>query len=272
MLDVGSIMNRRWLITVSLGAHIGLGVFLFATGVWRIEKLDSGRADLALAIMMPPAAPEGGPPAGEKPKDPVKKQKKKPDDIVQPEKKLDTSPLASVASETPGTGEGSGSGSGSGSGESTGTCVGDCPGDDAVTAAVCGNGVLETGETCDDGNLTNGDGCSKTCTREEQKKVVLVPPTVLQGLRISGETQIQAPDTAKTEMMRDGKDRTLGTLKICIATDGGISSASVAASTKYAAYDAKLLSTVRSWRYRPYLVNGTPMPVCSTVTFVYTIK
>lgn len=28
---------------------------------------------------------------------------------------------------------------------------------------VCGNNVLETGEQCDDGNLEDGDGCSKAC-------------------------------------------------------------------------------------------------------------
>lgn len=31
---------------------------------------------------------------------------------------------------------------------------------------VCGNGWLERDEECDDGNLTNGDGCSETCTLE----------------------------------------------------------------------------------------------------------
>jgi len=31
---------------------------------------------------------------------------------------------------------------------------------------VCGNGVIETGETCDDGNTVSGDGCSSTCTTE----------------------------------------------------------------------------------------------------------
>ena len=31
-------------------------------------------------------------------------------------------------------------------------------------AAVCGNGILEVGETCDDGNTLNGDGCTATCT------------------------------------------------------------------------------------------------------------
>ena len=33
-------------------------------------------------------------------------------------------------------------------------------------AASCGNGNLETGEECDDGNLVDGDGCSSTCKIE----------------------------------------------------------------------------------------------------------
>jgi len=31
---------------------------------------------------------------------------------------------------------------------------------------VCGNGILDPGEQCDDGNTTSGDGCSATCQRE----------------------------------------------------------------------------------------------------------
>ncbi|HEX5061822.1 MAG TPA: DUF4215 domain-containing protein [Kofleriaceae bacterium] len=32
--------------------------------------------------------------------------------------------------------------------------------------SCCGNGQLDAGEQCDDGNTTNGDGCSATCTTE----------------------------------------------------------------------------------------------------------
>jgi cysteine-rich repeat protein len=32
---------------------------------------------------------------------------------------------------------------------------------------VCGDGVVDAGEACDDGNTTSGDGCSATCTIEE---------------------------------------------------------------------------------------------------------
>ena len=31
---------------------------------------------------------------------------------------------------------------------------------------VCGNGQVEDGEECDDGNVVDGDGCSATCTDE----------------------------------------------------------------------------------------------------------
>jgi len=41
------------------------------------------------------------------------------------------------------------------------TCTASCQ-----LAAVCGNGVLESGEQCDDGNLFNLDGCSSACKYE----------------------------------------------------------------------------------------------------------
>lgn len=31
----------------------------------------------------------------------------------------------------------------------------------------CGNGAVDAGETCDDGNVTDGDGCSATCENED---------------------------------------------------------------------------------------------------------
>jgi cysteine-rich repeat protein len=36
----------------------------------------------------------------------------------------------------------------------------------ALGGAVCGNGVIEAGEECDDGNNSSGDGCSASCQSE----------------------------------------------------------------------------------------------------------
>ena len=39
-------------------------------------------------------------------------------------------------------------------------------GDDVPQVALCGDGILQTGEACDDGNPVPGDGCSGVCTLE----------------------------------------------------------------------------------------------------------
>lgn len=39
-------------------------------------------------------------------------------------------------------------------------------GPDSGPAPVCGNSILEPGESCDDGNTMNGDGCTMRCLRE----------------------------------------------------------------------------------------------------------
>ncbi len=47
------------------------------------------------------------------------------------------------------------------------TCSYQCSNGACITqSSVCGNGILETGEQCDDGNLVNGDGCSSSCVIE----------------------------------------------------------------------------------------------------------
>lgn len=51
---------------------------------------------------------------------------------------------------------------------------------DACDPPVCGNGVIEPAETCDDGNASDGDGCSARCLR------VLDMGTQPAGRRITG--------------------------------------------------------------------------------------
>ncbi len=41
-----------------------------------------------------------------------------------------------------------------------------CSDDDGNPTPTCGNSVVETGEECDDGNTTDGDGCSASCQDE----------------------------------------------------------------------------------------------------------
>lgn len=50
------------------------------------------------------------------------------------------------------------------------------------TYALCGNGVVNAGEQCDDGNTDNNDGCDTTCAYEVPEcALVALPQTALTG-------------------------------------------------------------------------------------------
>jgi hypothetical protein len=97
-----------------------------------------------------------------------------------------------------------------------------------------------------------------------------VAPQALQGLRIAGTTMIEPDDPTRIAIARAGKPQTVISLKLCIATDGAINTLRILKSSGFAAYDQKIVNTIRDeWKYKPYVVDGTPAPVCSAVTFIY---
>lgn len=53
-------------------------------------------------------------------------------------------------------------------------------GDDDDPGALCGNGTIDEGETCDEGDTTPGDGCSATCQTEATPRLDLTvdKPTI----------------------------------------------------------------------------------------------
>src|SRR3989338_6089227 len=60
----------------------------------------------------------------------------------------------------------------------------------ATVPAICGNGALEGGEQCDDGNESSGDGCSSACVREGGGVPPPPPPPPHQG---DGDGDAQPP-------------------------------------------------------------------------------
>ena len=259
---------HRWLIGVSVAAHLAVGVGLFASGVWRIERLDNQfKFSSGIGIMLPPQE-VSGPKPGEKPKDPEKKvAKKKVEVLVQLEEKKKTEVVPEV-------GDGGKPRIDGIDGSIEGPT---CPDNNCAPPAkhepTCGDGARDANEECDDGNNTGGDGCSATCRLEPKKETKrIVAPNVLQALRISGETQPHPSTITQNQMMRDGLTKTSGSFYVCIATDGSVASATLKASTKYPEYDATMASAIRTWRYQPYMFNGTAVPACSMVTFIYRIQ
>ncbi|HTL38527.1 MAG TPA: hypothetical protein VL326_35600 [Kofleriaceae bacterium] len=251
--------GRTVLITASIGIHLVVGFAFFVSSVWDIEQLEAGNRPFDLAVAPDPqpeaGSPEGSPAPEFKPKKKHEQEKKVVEETVQPTetKKPDPSEASKNAfSSANASGDGNGKGSGSGSGS--------------------GNGL---GSGSGSGSASTGDGTGSGTSKEDPcKKAEIVPPTVLKGLRTSGDTQIHPPDVTKTEIIRSGKTQVIANFRVCVGIDGNISELRLIKSSGFDGYDAALTSGLRSWKYKPYMIDRCgqgprPVPVCATVTFIY---
>ncbi|MEO7729695.1 MAG: energy transducer TonB [Kofleriaceae bacterium] len=96
-----------------------------------------------------------------------------------------------------------------------------------------------------------------------------VPPKALEAHRLSGEQNIVPDDETKADILKSHNDKVIGSYKLCIDTAGKVTTAAQLKSTGFAAYDTKLKEQLRTWTYRPFLIDGQPKPVCTAVTFIY---
>ena len=235
---------RRRIIIVSLAFHVALVFTMVAVGLWHLDRVEAGRLSVAIAVPLPPPpAPAGGAAPSQAPK---LVPKHIAHGIVIPEKRPAETPTVSAAG---GGGEGSGSGAGSGSGDtdSTGTCT----------------------ENCGPGS---GSAVAELPPVKKQEQTVFVPPTVLRGLRKSGETQIHPSDAVKTSMLHDGHSRVTAVFKVCVGVGGAVDGVTQLKSSGYAGYDQQLTAAMRGWVYQPYEIDGRPVPACGAVTFSYEIE
>ncbi len=236
---VGAKLARRskWVsvvIAISIALHAGVGGALVVRSFWVIEKLEPPDTELALATPPPPPPP---PPAGSSKPKTQEKQLKRVKEVVQ----VDPNKKPEQAKENESEDEGVEGGVEGG-----------------VAGGVVG-GVLGGVE----GGVLGGVG--------EQPKVEepkIVPQVALEAQRISGEKDIQPPNDVATTISRSGKG-VVGVVKMCLSSGGSVQKLNVLKSTGYPGYDNKIKTKMREWRYRPFMVNGKAVPVCTSVTFIY---
>lgn len=92
---------------------------------------------------------------------------------------------------------------------------------------------------------------------------VAVKPGIMAGQRIGGPIP-KYPEAAK-------KARIQGTvlIDVVISKDGGVLSPKVISGPKELRESA--LDTVRQWRYKPFLLNGEPIEVKTTIDVTYSL-
>ena len=74
-------------------------------------------------------------------------------------------------------------------------------------------------------------------------------------------------------MVRDGKNRVNGNVKLCVGTDGRVATATVLGKgTGYDAYDDLLVEEMRRWRYNPLIEDGAKRPFCTVINVIYLMR
>jgi protein TonB len=223
--------------------HVVLFASMWVKSIWDIELLERPKTQVDLAVAPPPPPPPPPPPGGAKPVTPqITPKKIKVKDLVQPVK-TEKQEVAKV--------EDSGDPNGVEGGEEGGVAGGVVGGDP--------NGVM--------GAPPPSPPPPPPAPPQN------VPPTLLEGSRVAGEKMIVPDDVTKTEIQRSGKDKIIGSFKLCINAGGEVTAVTMLKSTTFPAYDNKIQGKMRGeWRYRPYAVNGKAVPVCTAVTFIYSQK
>lgn len=219
--------------------HVVIFVSMWVKTIWDIEQLDRPKNTVDLAVAAPPPPPPPPPKGGQKPKDVVITPKKvRVKDIVQPVK-IEKQEVAAPVETGDANGVEGGEEGGSVGGDLNGVVAAPPPPPPPPPPAPPAN----------------------------------VAPAALDANRIAGEKNIVPDDVTKTEIQRSGKDKLVGSFKVCITAEGNISAVNQLKSTGFAAYDSKIVNTIRGeWRYRPFVVNGKPAAVCTAVTFIYSQK
>jgi TonB family protein len=247
---------RRWqtaVIVVSAVVHAAAIGGVAVAAMWKIEKLDvSDNRDITFRVPAPQGA-SAPPPAARLAvqKAQVTPPKIKPPVPVQPTIVKDPVTLT-TGTTTNATGTTTGPGGN-----------GNDPDADPQNPGTCLNPPCVPGG--------DGDPEPEPVVKKdpEPEQTPIVPPNVGKGLRISGNEQIHPPEMVRVDMLHQGKSQLSATFQVCVGRDGHVDALRTLKSSGFADYDAKLLSEMRQWRYRPYLVNGKPSPMCTVSVFQY---
>jgi serine/threonine protein kinase/outer membrane biosynthesis protein TonB len=101
----------------------------------------------------------------------------------------------------------------------------------------------------------------------------VIAPSALDANRIAGSKNIPPDATTQDAIARAGKTQVQASYKVCVNADGALTTISLLKSTGFPDYDAKIQNAMRSeWRYRPFVINGKPTPVCTALRFLYAQK
>jgi TonB family protein len=232
----------RMIAAISVAVHAGFLLGLLVHGFWQVERLGMPKREISVAVAPPLPPPPAAPaPSVVKPQ-PDRQVRVAPRDTTQPVNTRVPDEEIEIVTEDPGA-----------FGVQGGSPTGQSP------IGVITNQPIVPGPRI----------VAPPPAPELPRQPATAPPTVIEAQRIAGQKFIQPDEGTKLQMARDGRARVEAVVKMCLSAQGDVTSTRLGQSSGYAEYDALILGTMQAWKYRPYLVDDQPAPVCTQVKFIY---
>jgi hypothetical protein len=92
---------------------------------------------------------------------------------------------------------------------------------------------------------------------------------IVEGHRVEGVAQIPPSDDDRRTMWKSRVQKLFATVKLCLSETGVVNGITLLRPSGLSTYDRELCEHIKLWRYQPYELNGTPIEVCTGVSFVY---
>ena len=103
---------------------------------------------------------------------------------------------------------------------------------------------------------------------ESHRKSLLLEPASHRP--IVGTRLITPDDDDKLEIMRSKIRQVMGVFVLCADGKGVVDHVDIARSTGIPRYDAKIVASIKAWRYAPIKhPDGSPATMCTQITFIY---
>ena len=104
-----------------------------------------------------------------------------------------------------------------------------------------------------------------------EPNAVMLAPDVGTSLRITDATKPPHAIRLPPELNKPGMV-VWGLYKICVNTQGEVDWVNVLKSAHDEATDRSWSDTVKTWKYRPYAVNGKPVPFCHPIRLQVSVR
>ena len=99
----------------------------------------------------------------------------------------------------------------------------------------------------------------------------IIAPRLLEPRRVAGEKNV-TPDSDVITAAASTGATLRGAFKYCLDESGRVVQVTTVQSTQAVNYDAKIARSIKEWAFRPVIVDGKSIAVCSAASFVFSAR